>query len=149
MEETLRALGLLILKAIPTFILVILLHFYLKWVYFRPMGRVLKARYDATEGARRLAEETLARASEKAAEYEAQLRAARSAIYREQEEFRRRLGEEHAARLQQARQEADAGLLEARRQLAEELEAAKGSLGAQADSLAEEIADTILRRRAA
>lgn len=149
MEELLRSLGLLILKAIPTFLLIVVLHFYLKWVYFRPMERVLKARYEATDGARQLAEQSLARAAEKATEYENALRAARSEMYREQEEFRRTLRQEQADTVQRARQEAEAGVQQARQQLAAELETAKEVLGRQADSLAEEIAETILRRRVA
>ena len=50
MEETLRALGGILLKAVPTFILVILLHFYLKFIFFKPLQRVLRLRYEATEG---------------------------------------------------------------------------------------------------
>ena len=67
MEETLHALGGIIIKAIPTFILVILLNFFLKYSFFRPLERILKSRYDASEGARKRAEETIAIAETKAA----------------------------------------------------------------------------------
>lgn len=148
MDEVLRSLGGLLLKAIPTFLLVVLLHFYLKRVYFGPMSRVLSERYNATEGARKLAEESLAKASEKAAEYEAALRAARADIYREQEEFRQALSQERAGAAKEARQGAEAMVKEASRQLAGELETAKRTLAAQAESLADEIAGTVLHRRA-
>ena len=83
MDETLRQLGGILLRAVPTFLLVVLLHFYLKFIFFKPLGRILRQRYDATEGARKLAEASLAKASEKAAEYEAALRAVRAETYKE------------------------------------------------------------------
>ena len=49
------------------------------------MEKVLQQRYDATEGARKLAGESMERASAKAAEYEAAVRAARAEVYRAQE----------------------------------------------------------------
>src|SRR5438270_11159738 len=97
MEETLHALGGILLKAIPTFILVILLNFFLKYSFFRPLERILKSRYDATEGARKQAEETIARAEAKAAEYDAALRSARAEIYQEQEEAHQRVERERDA----------------------------------------------------
>ena len=87
MDATLRALGEILLNAVPTFLLVVLLHFYLKKVFFQPMEKVLRQRFEATEGARKLADQSLVRASARVAEYEAAIRAARSEIYQAQEEF--------------------------------------------------------------
>jgi len=137
------------LQAVPTIIIVVILHFYLKFVYFRPMAKVLKARFDATEGARRLAEESLKKAAEKAAEYEAAIRAARAEIFRDQEKYRERLRAEHAEAIQQARQGADAMVKQARQQLADELVVAKRSLEEQTGTLAGQIVNAILRRRVA
>ena len=97
MEETLRQLGGILLRAVPTFILVVLLHLYLKFIFFKPLERVLRQRYDATEGARKLAEESIARASQKAADYEAALRAARAETYKEMEQLRRKLQDDPAS----------------------------------------------------
>ena len=36
MDAVLNSLGELLVKALPTFILLLLLHFYLKWVFYRP-----------------------------------------------------------------------------------------------------------------
>ena len=55
MESTLNALGGILLRALPTFFLVLLLHLYLKRVFFAPLNQILKQRYDATEGARQAA----------------------------------------------------------------------------------------------
>ena len=76
MDATLLALGGILLKAVPTFLLVILLNFYLKAVFFKPLEKVLRQRYEATEGARKLAAESMERAAARTAEYEAAMRAA-------------------------------------------------------------------------
>jgi len=149
MEKTLHDLGGLLLKAVPTFVLVALLYFYLKHIFFRPLERVLTARYNATEGARKLAAESLAKAEEKTAEYEAAIRAARSAIYREQEEFRQRWRQEHAAAVQEARQRAEAQVEEASQSLQADLVAASQALQRDSETLADQIAARILPRRAA
>src|SRR5919107_6148748 len=99
MEATLNALGQILLQAIPTFVLVLLLHQYLKAVFFKPLTRVLAERSEATEGARKKAAESLERAAAKAAAYEESLRAARNEIYKEQEEVRRRWLEEQAVQV--------------------------------------------------
>jgi F-type H+-transporting ATPase subunit b len=147
MDQTFAALGELMLKALPTFLLVVALFFYLKAVYFKPMAKVLRERYEATEGARKLAQASLARADEKTAEYEEALRSARAEIYREQEQLRQALRQDHANAIQEARHSAGAMVQEAQGRLAAELEAGKATLQAQSDSLAEQITDAILRRR--
>ena len=149
MESTLHALGGLLLKALPTFFLVVLLHFYLKLVFFKPMAQVLKERYNATEGARKAAEKSLKRASEKAAEYEAALRKARAAVYAEQEALHRKLQEERAAAAKEAKARADATVAETRKALAAQVESLKKELEGESEALAEQIAQSVLRRRVA
>jgi len=149
MEATLHALSGILLRAIPTFLLVVLLHFYLKYMFFKPLDKVLKARHEATEGARQRAAESLQRAAANTAEYEAALRAARAEVYQSQEQLHKRLQEEQAAQVQAARAEAEATVRQAKEQLAAEVAHAKSDLEAQADALASQIADTILDRSAA
>ncbi len=149
MDAILQALGGLLLKAVPTFVLVVLLTIYLKQVFFKPLERVLDERYRATEGARKLAEESLEKAAAKTAEYDAALRHARAEVYQAQEELHRRLAAERAGQVQQARLRTEQTVNEARAQLAADAEAAKSSLAAEADALAEKISDAILRRRPA
>jgi F-type H+-transporting ATPase subunit b len=146
MEETLHALGGILLKAIPTFILVILLNFFLKYSFFGPLERILKSRYDATEGARKRAEETIARAEAKTAEYEAALRSARAEIYQEQEKLHQRLEQERKAEVQAARASADQAIRQARAELGADVEQAKLELAGQTDVLADQIADVVLGR---
>jgi F-type H+-transporting ATPase subunit b len=149
MDAMLRALGGILLKAIPTFLLVVLLHFYLKGVFFNPMRKVLRQRYEATEGARKLAAESLERAAARTAEYEAATRAARTEIYQAQEQAHKRLQESEMTELIAARRRAEAAVQEAKAQLAGDVEAAKASLARDSELLANQIADSILRGSAA
>ncbi len=149
MQETLRALSGLLLEAVPTLIIILLLHFYLKKVYFQPMEKVLAARFSATEGARKLAEESLERASAMAIEYDAALRAARNELYKEQEEFRQALNQEHEQALKDARERASQMVKKASVQLEAELEASKEALKRDAGALSDRIVETILSRRPA
>lgn len=145
----LHALGQLLLKAIPTFLLVVALTFYLRHMFFKPLEKVLQQRYDATEGARRRAAEALERAAAKTAEYEAALRAARGEVYQAQEQAHRQLAERQAAELLAARQRVEQSVRQAQRQLAEDAEILKRELAAGSDALAGQIAESILRGNAA
>ena len=149
MDVILHQLGQLLLRAIPTFVLIVLLQFYLKRMFFRPLEAVLHQRYEATEGARKAAEESLARASAKTAEYEAAMRAARSEVYQAQERLHKELQERQAAQVAEARQRADAAVKAAKADLARDVEAAQVSLAKETEVLANQIADSILRRSAA
>ncbi len=149
MEKTLHQLGELLLTALPTVALVAILTIYLKYVFFRPLDKVLKQRYEATEGARRLAEQSLQRATAKADEYEGKLRAARAEIYQAQEQAYKEMQDRAAVQIAAARAQADQAVKEARQQLAADVETAKASLAQTADALANDIADSLLRRRVA
>jgi F-type H+-transporting ATPase subunit b len=149
MEATLQALGGILLKAVPTFLLVVLLHFYLKGVFFNPLRKVLRQRYEATEGARKLAAESLERAAAKTADYEAAMRAARTEIYQAQEQAHKRLQENELAELTAARRRAEAAVEEAKSLLSLDVEAAKAGLARDSELLADQIAESILRGRAA
>jgi F-type H+-transporting ATPase subunit b len=149
MEATLQALSGILLKAIPTFFLVILLHFFLKYSFFKPLERVLKARFEATEGARRRAEEMIARAEAKTAEYETAMRSARAEVYQEQEQLHQKLEEERKAEVKAARSRADEAIRQAKTQLAADVEQARQDLAQQSDILAGQIADVVLKRSVA
>ena len=148
MDQTLEALGGLFLKALPTFLLVLLLHFYLKRMFFGPLSKALKARDDATAGARRVAEAALAKAEQRAAEYEAALRAARGEVHQQQEALRKQWRDEQTAAIAAARRGAEATLKEAKTRIAAEAEAARLTLAAQSESLAGEIARVVCERGA-
>jgi F-type H+-transporting ATPase subunit b len=42
MDAILASLGELVLRAVPTLLLVVFLHFYLKFVFFAPLDKVLE-----------------------------------------------------------------------------------------------------------
>lgn len=149
MDQTIHQLVTLLITAIPTFLLIIFLTYYLKVVFFQPLEKVLKERYDATEGARKAAEESLKRATEKTAEYEAALRAARGEIYSAQEKLFKEMQAHAASEIAEARQRAEGVIAKAKADISAEVEAAKASLAKDSEALANQIADSVLRRRAA
>jgi len=149
MESTLHDLGQLLLKAIPTLFLLLVVHFYLKRMFFRPMAEVLAQRRAATEGLRESAEAMRAKAAEQTKSIEEQLRQAREAIYGEQEEARRRWTGEQGARLEEARKQSRDLIQQSKQQLDTEAVAAKAQLAGTADTLAEQIASALLERTSA
>jgi len=149
MEETLHQLGGILLRAVPTFIIVVLLHFYLKFVFFKPLQQVLRQRYEATEGARKMAEASLLNASEKAVQSGAALRSVRAETYKELEQLRRTLQDDRAAGVKEARASAEAAVAQAKAALAVEVAGLKKDLEAETGALADRIAGKLLRGRAA
>ncbi len=149
MEKTLHDLGGLLLRALPTLFLVALLHFYLKYVFFGPLEKVLHQRYEATDGARQRADESLEKAAAKAAEYEAAMRAARAEVYQAQEQLHKKLQRERDAEVAAARGRMEAGVREARARLEADVAEAKAALAQESDLLAARIADAIVNRSVA
>jgi F-type H+-transporting ATPase subunit b len=148
MEATLHALGEIVLKGLPTFFLLVLLHFYLKKTFFSPLEKLLNERYAATTGARKEAESALTRAEAKAKEYEDAIRDARTEVYRENEALRKKWREEQAGALAEARAKADAMVASAKAELAGEVRAAREGLQAESERIADGISAAILRRTA-
>lgn len=149
MQETLHALGGILLKAIPTVILLIVLHFYLKAMLFGPLDRVMKKRRELTEGARKIAEDSLAAAIRKADEYEAKLRDARAAVYKQQEEIRKGWLEDQAQQMAEARTRSESTVRAAREAIAVDAAAARKSLQETSATVADQIVAMVLGRRAA
>ena len=149
MESTLHDLGQLLLKAIPTIFLLLLVHFYLKRMFFRPMAEVLAKRRAATEGQRESAEAMRAKAGEQTKSIEEQLRQAREAIYQEQEEARRGWLGDQGVRLDVARQQAHELIHQSGQLLDAEAVGARSQLAGATDELADHIAQTLLTRTSA
>jgi F-type H+-transporting ATPase subunit b len=149
MDQTLHALGGIVLNGLPTFFLIIILAICVKYLYLKPLDKVLAERFRLTEGARQAAEESLKNADARVAEYETALAEARSEIYREQAAFVKQLQDERAGQVRAARAESDARVAEAKAAIAREAQAAQLGLEAQSEMLAGQIADAILARRAA
>jgi len=147
MQQTLQALGGILIKAIPTAIALIFLHFFFRSMLFGPLRKVLKQREELTAGARRAAEASHADADRKAAEYETQFRAARAKVYLEQEEIRRGWLAEQAAQVAESRASAEEGVKQAKFAIASEAAAARQNLLETSGALADQIATSVLTRR--
>lgn len=148
MAQTLEALGGILIKAIPTVVIILFLHFYLKAMLFGPLQKVLNQREQMTAGARQAAEGSLARAEQKAQEYENKLAEARAEAYKQQEETRKQWLNDQAAQSTAARARVSAGIEQARARIAAETGAARQNLHQTSEQLAEQIAARILKRSA-
>jgi F-type H+-transporting ATPase subunit b len=149
MDATLQALGGILLKAIPTLLLLVAVHLYLKFMFFKPLIAVLAKRREATEGARQAAESAMAQANSRAGEIEAALRKARDEIYSSQEQSRKQLVELQTQAIEEARKKSHGLVHDARTQLKAESDAAKAELATYAQTLAEQISARLLSGRAA
>ena len=147
MEQTLQALSGILLKAIPTTILLVVLHFYLKAMLFKPLQKTLKRREELTAGARKAADESLATAERKAQDYEAKFRDARAAVYRDQEETRRVWMEDQAKQIADGQARAVESMTAAQKRLEGETAEAKQGLVETSAALADRIATMVLARR--
>jgi F0F1-type ATP synthase membrane subunit b/b' len=149
MDKTLHDLGGIVLEGLPTFFLVLILAFFVRFLYLKPLEKVLAERFRLTEGARKAAEESLKNADTKIAEYQEALNKVRNEIYLEQAAFLQKFHAEQAELAHAVRVESDARVAEIKLSIAKEAEVARENLASQAEALAGQIADTILSRRAA
>ncbi len=147
MDKLLHDLGGIVLNALPTSIIVLILAFFVKQFYLKPLEAVLAERFRLTEGARQAAEAGLQAADSKVAAYEAALEKARAEIYAEQAEFLRNLHAEQSARTHSAKATSDSTLAAVRQSMAVEAAEARAGLGEQSDRLASEIAASMLGSR--
>ncbi len=144
----LQALGGILLKSIPTICLLLILYLYLKAMLFKPLKQVLKQRDDLTAGTRRGADQSLKNAERKIQEYEHKMREARAEVYREQEATRAQWLADQTAQVTAARERTGAATAKAKEQLGLEIGAARQSLMETSGALADEIATSLLTRRA-
>jgi F0F1-type ATP synthase membrane subunit b/b' len=149
MDKILHDLGGIVLNGLPTFFIVLILAFFVKFLYLKPLEKVLAERFRLTEGARKAAEDSLRNADSKIAEYQDKLNSARNEIYQEQAAFLQKLHAEQAELAHAVRLESDARVAEIKLSLAKEADIAREGLEAQAETLASQIADAILSRRVA
>lgn len=149
MDPTLKDLTQLLLHAVPTIFCLILLTAYLKYVFFKPLDKVLRKRHEETEGVRHLAEKAFADVEYKTSKFEQALLEAKLEVYREQEAQRKQLLAEQAKAIAEAREAVEARIQEARRELSEEAERATAEMGVQAHELSKQMIASIFGRRAA
>jgi len=137
-------LGELFLGAVPTVLILIVLYFILKSLFFKPLLAVLAEREKRTAGAQKAAETAQAAAADKIKQYQEALKQARAKVYAEQEEARKKLLDERAALLKASRNLAASEVSAAKEKVARELIAAKRELETGAPQLAAEIAKRVM-----
>jgi F-type H+-transporting ATPase subunit b len=145
MEETLRHLGELLLASIPTIIALLVVWGAYRVIVYSKLTQVLAERHSLTEGAIQKAQAEIASAEARTAEYEEKVREAKAEIYKTQEAYRGRVIEQRNSAIAQARQQAEEMVKSARASAEQDVAAAKATLGKQAEGLAEEIIQSILR----
>lgn len=134
----------ILLRALPTFLIFIALHWYLKLVLLKPLERVIAERRARTAGAVEQSQNLLDQANQKMADYERSLYEARAAIFAEQESARRALAAEQAEALEAAKTRTAAQVAAAIKEIAAEADSARAELAAQSDALATRMADLVL-----
>jgi F-type H+-transporting ATPase subunit b len=144
-----KALGELLLNAVPTIILFLLLFFCYTALVHRPLLKVLAERHALTEGAVAKAQTDIAAADAKTAEYEQKLREARAAMFKELEQRRQRLLDARSQAVAQARGEADSRVKAAKAEIDKQAAQAKAGLQAQGETLAQRVIDQVLHTAAA
>lgn len=149
MEETLRQLGELLVSSVPTIISLLVVWGAYQLIVYRRLQQVLKQRHAMTEGAVQQAQAEIASAEVRTAEYEQKVREARAHIYKTQESNRRQVLEQRNAALAQARKQAEEMVKSARAATAQDLASAKAGLPKQAEALADQIIESILKPAAA
>ncbi|HEV2388349.1 MAG TPA: hypothetical protein VGS20_13975 [Candidatus Acidoferrales bacterium] len=134
----------LIIRAIPTAVIVFLFYLFARAVFFKPMARVLDVRARRTEGARAQAARVEAAAAEKMEVYHRALDKVRTEIYRDQETARHAALEQRGKLLQESRLRASERVREGKRRLASELEGATADVERQSARLAEDVVRRVL-----
>jgi F-type H+-transporting ATPase subunit b len=146
MEETLRQLGGLLLGAIPTIVFFLLLLGSYRLVLHNSLEATLRQRRERTEGAIAKARADIAAAEAKTTQYENALRDARLAVFKLQEQRRAKALELRQQAISQARAAAEARVREQRQAVEADLTSAKNNLQAEAERLATEVIQAVLKQ---
>jgi len=149
MDAILRQIGELLVNSIPTIISVLILWTAYRFIVHGKLRQVLEQRHALTEGTIERAQQEIAIAEKRTAEYEQRVRDARSQIFKTQQANRQRVMEDRNAALAESRQRAGEMVKKARAVLEAETSAAKGSLEQQAGVLADQVIATVLKPAAA
>jgi F-type H+-transporting ATPase subunit b len=149
MDAILRQIGELLVNSIPTIISVLILWTAYTFLVHNKLRQVLEQRHALTEGAMERAQQEIAIAEKRTAEYEQRVREARSQIYKAQQANRQRVMEERNAALAEARKSAGEMVKKARAALEKDVLSAKAALEQQAIVLADEVIATVLKPAAA
>src|ERR1041385_2194044 len=149
MDAILRQIGELLVNSIPTIISMLILWTAYTFLVHNKLRQVLEQRHALTEGAIERAQQEIATAEKRTAEYEQRVREARSQIFKTQQANRQRVMEERNTALADSRQRAGEMVKKARAVLEAETAGAKSTLEQQASVLADQVIATVLKPAAA
>ena len=144
MEEIIQQVGTLLLGAVPTVVLFIVLVLSYQFLVQAPLTAALKQRRARTDGAVEDAQNAMAKAEARAAEYAARLRQARAELYKIREQRIQQWSAERDTALEAARKVAGLKVSQARAELEAETAAARQSIQASAGELANQVVRAVL-----
>lgn len=145
MGETLQQLRGLLLGSVPTIIVLSCLYGLYSVIVHRPLQQVLMKRRALTQGAVEKSRADIAAAEARTAEYEQRLREARAAVFRTQEMQREAALQARVNAVNAAREKAQTQVAAAKKDIESDQAAAERTLRAEAESLAQEIIQTVLQ----
>jgi F-type H+-transporting ATPase subunit b len=145
MDAILRQIGELLVNSIPTIISVLILWTAYTFLVHKKLQQVLAQRHALTEGAMERAQQEIATAEKRTAEYEQRVREARSQIYKAQQANRQRVMDERNTALTESRKNAGEMVKNARAALEKDTVGAKAALEQQANVLADQVIATVLK----
>lgn len=146
--EILQQIGNLIVGAVPTVLLFVVLVFAYQILVQGPLTATLAERRARTDGALENAQQAIARAEAKAAEYAEKLRQARAEVFKLREQRVKQWYLERDAALESARQTAALKVSKAKAELEAEAAAARRSIEASVSDLAAQVVRAVLPQAA-
>jgi F-type H+-transporting ATPase subunit b len=149
MDAILRQIGELLISSIPTIFSLLIVWTGYRFIVHGKLQQVLEQRHALTQGAVQRAQEEIAKAEAKTAEYEQRVGEARAEIYKTQQANRQRMMDARNAALADARKQAGDKVKEARASLVATMETSKAALRQQADALADKVIESVLKPAAA
>jgi len=144
MQEIIQQVGNFLLGAIPTMVLFVVLVLAYQFLVQGPLSAALKQRRARTVGAIEDAQKAIALADERAGEYAAKLRQARSEVFKVREQRQKQWAAERDAALDVARKAASLKVSQARAELEAEAAQARQSIEAAAGDLASQVVRAVM-----
>jgi len=145
MDQTLIQVRELLLGSIPTIVFMLILWAAYAVLVHKPLMKVLAERRSKTQGAIEKARADVAASEAKTAEYERQLREARTAMFKKQEERRQQALQIRSAAVAEARNKAQHQVKEARAAIEQDRKAAQSQLQQESGRLAADIVRAVLQ----
>ncbi len=127
-------------------IIILVMVFVLNATLYKPINRILEAREKRTRGRMSEAQEIMTDVSQKLANYERQLRQARSEAYALSEQERTAAMQERQQKLNEMRQQLAESTAKEKQAIAEQAENARASLTDESRRIATEISSRVLHR---